>query len=131
MWRAEWKSVGKAGFQVHLPACGTREVVAEEEVYVISLVGGLRDAFPIESHLCFHQSETDPGIRTGNKLTIQFEVGSYHISRGAVVSIIDYFHIVHIVRIQSALSLVIQFCGELEGSVGQFEFVFHGRQYLE
>ena len=47
MGRAKGEPVGKGGFQVHLPSSGAGEIVAEEEVDVVPLVGGLGDAFPV------------------------------------------------------------------------------------
>ena len=131
MWRAEGEAVREAGLQVHLPACGAREVVAEEEVDVVPLVGGLRDALPVESHLRLHDSEADPGVGARHELAEELEVGPHHVSRGAVVAVVDDFHVVHVVGVQAALGFVVEFGGELERPSRELELVFHGRQYLE
>ena len=60
MWRAEGKSVGNGGLEVHLPARSAREVVGEEEVDVVALVGRLRNVLSVELHASFHQREAHP-----------------------------------------------------------------------
>ena len=65
------------------------------------------------------------------ELAKELEVGAHHIARGAVIAIIDYLDVIHVVGVQPALCLVIQFGGELEWPASQLELVFHGRQNLE
>ena len=60
MWWSERQSVGKGGLEVHLPARGAREIVSEEEVDVVPLVGGLRYLLSGEIHRGFHQAEAYP-----------------------------------------------------------------------
>ena len=60
VWWAERQAVGKGGLEVHLPSRSAGEVVGEEEVDVVALVGGLRDALSVQVHAGFHQSEAYP-----------------------------------------------------------------------
>ena len=68
MWRSEGKSVVNAGFQCHLPPRRSGEEVAEEEVQVVTLVGGLLETLTVHFLLGFHQAEADPRVRTLYKL---------------------------------------------------------------
>ena len=122
MGRAEGKSVGKGGLEVHLPARGVREVVCEEEVDVVALVGGLRYLLPVQVHRGFHQSETDPRVCAWDELSVELEVGSNYVTGCAVVAVIDDFQVIHVVGVQLPLCLVLGF---------RLELVLHSRHHLE
>ena len=131
MGRTEGKSVGNAGFQCHLPPRRTGEEVAEEEVQVVALVGGLRETLAVHFLLGFHQAEADPGVRALYKLPEDFEVDACGVSRGDVASVVYDFYVVHIVRNQVAQGFVIDFRGEFERTVHELEFVVATQYDLE
>ena len=131
MWRTERQSVGKGGTKVHLPTCGVGEVVGEEEVQVPALVGGLRNLFPIQRHLCLHYAKAYPTVGALHELSINLHVDTSHIALCDVLSVIDNLHIINVIGVDATLCLVIDFGGKAERSFGHSEPIFHSGKHLE
>ena len=131
MGRAEGQSASKACLEAQLPACGAREVVGEEEVDVVALVGGLRDGLSVQVHRGFHHAEAYPGVGAWDELAIELEVGANDVACCTVVAVIDDFQVVDVVGVEFPLSLVVGFGGELEGALGYLELVLHASHDLE
>ena len=95
--RAERQAVGHAGLECHLPARGAGEEVAEEEVQVVTLVRGLREAAPVHLLLRLHQAEADPRVRPFHELAEELEVDARGVARADVAAVVDDLHVVHVV----------------------------------
>ena len=105
----ERKTIGKGEFQRHAPLLAAWEIIGEEEVYGITLVGRQRDALATQFHLGIHERKTEPGIGTRNKFSVEFEVESCRMTAAFVLSVINYLHVTYRIRNQIAQSLVIGF----------------------
>ena len=106
---SEWKTVGKGELERQEPLPAAREVIGEEEIHRIPLVGRKRDALAVELHPGIHQRQTKPGIRAGHKLAIELEVETCSITAAFVLSVINYLYIADRVGHQIAQCLVVGF----------------------
>ena len=55
MRRSKWKTIGKGELERQEPLPAAREVIGEEEIHRIPLVGRKRDALAVELHPGIHQ----------------------------------------------------------------------------
>ena len=115
------KTIGKGEFQRHAPLLAAREIIGEEEVYRITLVGRQRDALATQFHLGIHERKTEPGIGTRNKFSVEFEVESCRMTAAFVLSVINYLHVTNRIRNQITQSLVIGFGREFIALVSYLE----------
>ena len=110
---SEWKSIGKGKLERQEPLPAAWEVIGEEEVHCIPLVGRKRDALAVEFHPGIHQRQAEPGIRAGHKLAIELEVETCCMTAAFVLSVINYLYIADRVGHQIAQCLIVGFCREL------------------
>ena len=110
---SEWKSIGKGKLERQEPLPAAWEVIGEEEVHCIPLVGRKRDALAVEFHPGIHQRQTEPGIRAGYKLAIELEIETSGMTVTFVLSVINYLYIADRVGYQIAQCLIVGFGREL------------------
>ena len=127
----EGEPIGEGQVERHFPAVGSGEVVGEEEVDGVALIGGQGQSFSVEEHAGIHQGEVDPGVGSRHKFAIEFEVDAGGVSATEILTVVDYFDVVHAVGDEVAHGFVIDFGGEFEGATGEVESVVGGSDEVD
>ena len=120
---AEGQTVGNGQFERHLPAVGAREIVGEEQVDGITLVGGHGDAPAVDFHLGAHERQAHPRVGAGHKLAVELQVESCGVSATLLTGIVGDLHVVDGIGHQIVQRLVVGLGRKAVGPLAQLEAV--------
>ena len=113
MGGVEGQAVGEGKAQRHAPAVGAGEVVGEEEVERIALVGGHGYAAAVDVDARVHQREAHPRVCSGYELAVELKVESGGVAAALLACVVDYLDVVHRVGNDVGQGLVVGLGGEL------------------